>query len=54
LREETPASLSQIGRHLGGRDHSTILHGCNQVAAKVAGSDRTRHELNELRAAVRG
>jgi chromosomal replication initiator protein len=54
LREETPASLSQIGQHLGGRDHSTILHGCNQVAAKLAGSDRLRRELDELRAALRG
>jgi chromosomal replication initiator protein len=54
LREETPASLSQIGQHLGGRDHSTVLHGCNQVAAKLAGSDRVRRELDELRAAVRG
>jgi chromosomal replication initiator protein len=54
LREETPSSLSQIGQHLGGRDHSTVLHGCSQVAAKVAGSDHTRRELDELRAAVRG
>jgi chromosomal replication initiator protein len=54
LREETPASLSQIGRHLGGRDHSTILHGCNQVTAKLAASDHTRRELDELRAAIRG
>ncbi|HEV2235132.1 MAG TPA: chromosomal replication initiator protein DnaA [Ktedonobacterales bacterium] len=54
LREETPASLSQIGQHLGGRDHRTILHGCNQVTAKLAASDPTRRELDELRAAIRG
>jgi chromosomal replication initiator protein len=54
LRDETPASLSQIGQHLGGRDHSTVLHGCNQVTSKLAGSDPVRRELDELRAAIHG
>ena len=27
LREETDASLFAIGRQLGGRDHTTIMHG---------------------------
>ena len=30
-REETAASLAQIGLALGGRDHTTILHGCAKV-----------------------
>jgi chromosomal replication initiator protein len=54
LREETPASLSQIGQHLGGRDHSTVLHGCNQVTSKLAGSGHVRRELDEMRAAIHG
>ena len=28
----TPRSLPEIGRHLGGKDHTTVLHGCRKVA----------------------
>jgi hypothetical protein len=27
----TPSSFPQIGRHLGGRDHTTVLHGYDKV-----------------------
>lgn len=33
LREETTLSLPQIGRLLGGRDHTTVLHGIRKHAA---------------------
>ena len=32
LREETDLSLSAIGKLLGGRDHSTVLHGHEKVS----------------------
>jgi len=36
IRDETPMSMPQIGRTLGGRDHSTIVHACRPEArAKV-------------------
>ena len=38
LREETPMSLKAIGSLLGGRDHSTVLHGHDRVAT-LLGSD---------------
>jgi hypothetical protein len=31
-RTLTDASLPQIGLALGGRDHSTVLHGCTRIA----------------------
>jgi chromosomal replication initiator protein len=31
MREELQASLPQIGEALGGRDHSTVLHGCEKI-----------------------
>jgi chromosomal replication initiator protein len=34
IREETDASLPQIGDILDGRDHSTVLYGCERVAAR--------------------
>ncbi len=34
-REMTNLSLPQIGQVFGNRDHTTVLHGCNQVAANI-------------------
>jgi chromosomal replication initiator protein len=44
-REETDASLPQIGRALGGRDHTTVLHGYEKIRAKVEEDDRLRREM---------
>lgn len=35
IRELTDTSLPAIGRVFGGRDHSTVLHACRQVATKL-------------------
>ncbi|HEV7345489.1 MAG TPA: helix-turn-helix domain-containing protein [Devosia sp.] len=37
LKKETTLSLPQIGRKLGGRDHTTILHAVRRHAALLAG-----------------
>ena len=38
-RELTDASFPEIGRHFGGKDHTTIIHACRQIAkAKEADS----------------
>jgi chromosomal replication initiator protein len=31
-RELTDASFPEIGRHFGGKDHTTIIHACKQIA----------------------
>lgn len=53
LREETPASLCQIGQHLGGRDHTTVMHGCAHVGRELAAKGNIRHEVDALRAELR-
>jgi chromosomal replication initiation ATPase DnaA len=40
-RRLTPLSLPQIGRLLGGRDHTTVLHGCERYVSKRAAQGRT-------------
>ena len=45
MREETNASLLQIGTELGGRDHTTIMHGWEKVQNEIKHSDRIRHEI---------
>jgi chromosomal replication initiator protein len=44
MREETGASLLQIGQELG-KDHTTILHGWEKVNAEMVHNDRVRHEI---------
>ncbi|MFN2521399.1 MAG: helix-turn-helix domain-containing protein, partial [Candidatus Limnocylindria bacterium] len=36
MREETEAPLLRIGEALGGRDHSTVLHGCDKIEREMA------------------
>ena len=45
MRQETTASLLQIGAELGGRDHTTIMHGWEKVQAEVTNNDRVRREI---------
>ncbi len=45
MREETDASLLQIGSELGGRDHTTIMHGWEKVHSEVTNNERVRHEI---------
>ncbi|HET8905381.1 MAG TPA: chromosomal replication initiator protein DnaA [Ktedonobacterales bacterium] len=52
LREETDASLFVIGRQLGGRDHTTIMHGCARVAKALADDEQTRQDVTDLRASL--
>ena len=35
IRAATGLSLENIGRELGGRDHSTVLHACEKIASEV-------------------
>ncbi|GCF08129.1 chromosomal replication initiator protein DnaA [Dictyobacter arantiisoli] len=45
MREETSASLLQIGTTLGGRDHTTIMHGWEKVHAEIGNNDQVRQEI---------
>jgi chromosomal replication initiator protein len=48
MREETNASLLQIGSALGGRDHTTIIHGWEKVQTEMKINDQTRREVERL------
>lgn len=44
IRQETGASLPQIGQILGGRDHSTILHGYDRIESQIEEDDALRRD----------
>ncbi len=45
MRQETSASLLQIGMELGGRDHTTVMHGWEKIQGQVANNDNVRREI---------
>jgi chromosomal replication initiator protein len=49
-RTETEASLPQIGAQLGPRDHTTIMHGCEKIAALVEADPQLRRDILEMKA----
>ena len=49
MREETDAPLLRIGEALGGRDHSTVLHGCEKIERELGEDEEFRHEVTSLR-----
>ena len=51
-REETDASLVRIGGALGGRDHSTIIHGCAKLEREMGYDADLRREVALLREAL--
>ena len=52
LREEAHLRLTTIGRVLGGKDHTTVAHGCDRIAAKVQVDHGLRRDLNNIREAL--
>jgi chromosomal replication initiator protein len=49
LREEANLSLPQIGDALGGRDHTTIMYGCEKVTDMLERDDRLRRKVIDLK-----
>ena len=48
-REETDASLPEIGAAIGGRNHSTVLYGYQKIAKSVEADAALRREVSEIR-----
>jgi chromosomal replication initiator protein len=49
MREEAGLSLPQIGSTLGGRDHTTVMYGCDKIAEQVETDDQLRKEVAQIR-----
>ena len=49
IREETDASLPQIGEALGGRDHTTVMYGCGKIADLLETDDGIRRQVMAVR-----
>ena len=48
------ASLPKIGEAFGGRDHTTILHGCEKISAEIENDLELRETINKLIKKIKG
>jgi chromosomal replication initiator protein len=49
LREEAHLPLTEIGRYLGNRDHSTVVHGLNRMQQSYYTDPELRREIEAIR-----
>jgi chromosomal replication initiator protein len=47
-RELTGESLPSIGRHFGGRDHTTVLHAWRRAGSRISSDDVSREAVEKL------
>jgi chromosomal replication initiator protein len=47
-REMTDETLISVGRHFGGRDHSTVLHSCRKIESLIRMKREIFQEVTEL------
>jgi len=52
LREETGLPLTTIGKLLGGKDHTTVMHACNRVSQQVTLDGHLRQDVTNIREAL--
>jgi chromosomal replication initiator protein len=48
-RELTDHSLPEIGRGIGGRNHTTVLHAVNSVSSSMRSDASVRNAVDNLR-----
>lgn len=52
IREETGSSLLEIGAELGGRDHTTVMHGISKISEQMQTDTALRANLMAIREAL--
>ncbi|MGC4098997.1 MAG: chromosomal replication initiator protein DnaA [Nitrospira sp.] len=54
IREESNASLPQIGMVMGGRDHTTVMYAIEKIADKLETDDQLRKQVVKIREQLYG
>ncbi len=53
-RELTDASLPQIGKEFGGRDHTTVMHACAKIKKEIEKEETMRALVEEIKKRLNG
>ncbi len=48
IRKHTGKSFADIGQELGGRDHTTVMHGCSKIEKRLTTDHELRAQLLEI------
>lgn len=51
-RELTSASFPEIGRHFGGKDHTTIIHACRQITKAIDRDNTVKTAVENLKGQI--
>ncbi len=54
MREEGGVSLPQIGKFIGGRDHTTVIYACDKVNNLMETDERLRRQVLQIREQLYG
>lgn len=49
LKEELNMSFPQIGREMGGKDHTTVMHGCNKIIAELPNNTKIQSDVARIK-----
>lgn len=49
LREDFQVSYPAIGKKLGGRDHTTVIHSCEKIKEELKGNSELEEEITQVR-----
>jgi chromosomal replication initiator protein len=49
LRIEINLSYPEIGREMGGKDHTTIMHGCKKVESEIPQNQRLKNDISIIK-----
>jgi chromosomal replication initiator protein len=47
-RNHTRASLPEIGRHFGGKDHTTVIHSYNKIDNLIKTDRELEYQINNI------
>jgi len=53
LREDFQVSYPAIGKKLGGRDHTTVIHSCEKIKTELKNDSELEDEITQIRALLK-
>ena len=53
-KELTETSLANIGAHIGGRDHSTVIHACKNIENKIQDNNKFQRKVKIMKDELSG